>query len=83
MLVFLQQSISNRNTFATVNDPTKATHFQKNGGQIRTISELPENNDHSEVEPLEILSMNFGDEETFNAVDFSGTVEPLEIPSIF
>ena len=83
MITFLQQSLSNRNTFATVNDPTKATHFQKNGGPIKIVSELSENiNDLSEVEPLEILNMNFGDEKT-NNYSMTDTVEPLEIPSIF
>ena len=77
MLVFLEQSLSNKNTFATTTDPTKASHFRRDDGPIQVIAELAENNEQSCSEPLDVITLNFGNEQT---VDNDA---PLVAPSLF
>ncbi|MBL7146524.1 MAG: hypothetical protein ISS76_19955 [Phycisphaerae bacterium] len=84
MITFLQQAKNDKNTFAVESDPAKASHFCIDGVYHR-IEELSSvdipveniNNDQSEVTPLEVLTLNFGHEET------TDNDAPLVAPSLF
>ena len=73
MIIFLQKSKFNKNSFLEV-ERTKATHFKENNGMIHPIKDLRIMN-QSDEEPLELPSMGFVGE-----IDKSDG--PLVMPSV-
>lgn len=57
-VIFLQQSLTNAESFAAAGDSDKATHFIENGGPITPISKLI-TKDKLDVNVLDLPTMDF------------------------
>lgn len=99
MIRFFEKPIWSKNSYVQIDDDedvSKASHFRHDDGPIQPIAELNpnihiENINTDDVEPLELPTLNFGNEDTtFNNEEVNNDEEmidddvtPLPLPRLF